>query len=80
MTDFNDELLGKAYALINDQLALEDFKSWLVLKLAARGQGSPPTTPARKDGEFSDYYQAPYEPMDGDMEAHHRKLMGEGEP
>jgi hypothetical protein len=81
MTDFAKELEGKAYQLCNGLIELDDFRSWFTLAMAARTPSEAPTQakPARKDSEFSDYYQAPYEPMDRDMEAHHRKLMGGGD-
>ena len=72
MTEFTKELEAKAYALVNGSLELEDFRAWYRLAIVA-------AAPARKDGEFSDYYKTEYEPMDGAMEAHHRKLMGSGD-
>lgn len=75
MNDFTKELEGKAYALVNGSLELEDFKTWYRLAVVA----AAPAKPARKDGEFSDYYGTPYEPMDDDMRKHHRDLMGSGD-
>lgn len=79
MSDFTKELEAKAYALVSDEITLDLFKAWYQGAAARRSEARPEPT-ARRNGEFSDYYQAEYEPMDGDMEAHHRKLMGEGEP
>jgi len=78
MSDFLKELEAKAYALVSDEITLDLFKAWYVGAAAKRSQPQPEPT-KRKDGEFSDYYQSPYEPMDDDMRAHHRKLMGEGD-
>jgi hypothetical protein len=91
MTDFAKELEGKAYQLCNGMIELEEFKSWFAMAKAALAPDAPAAftlTPhqayghvsAGKNREFSDYYQRPYEPMDADMEAHHRKLMGGGDP
>ena len=79
MTDFAKELEGKAYQLCNGLMELEDFKSWFALAKAGRAP-TEPVKPARKDSEFSDYYGAPYEPMDDDMRKHHRDLTGDGDP
>lgn len=78
MSDFAKELEGKAYQLVNGLMELDEFKSWFTLAMAGKAPEAKPAE--RKSGEFSDYYQVEYEPIDGDMEAHHRKLMGEGEP
>lgn len=75
MTEFTKELEAKAYALVSDEITLDLFKAWYVGAAAKRSEAAP----ARKDGEFSDYYKAEYEPIDGAMEAHHRKLMGSGD-
>ncbi len=81
MTDFAKELEGKAYQLCNGLMELDEFKSWFALAKAGQTptEAPAPAKPARKDGEFSDYYGTPYEPMDASMEAHHRKLMGGGD-
>lgn len=78
MTDFSKELEAKAYALVSDEITLDLFKAWYVGAAAKRSQAQPEPT-KRKNGEFSDYYGQPYEPMDDTMEAHHRKLMGGGD-
>lgn len=77
MSDFLKELEAKAYALAMDAMSVDEFRSWYKAAAAkrSRSEGIQP----RQDGEFSDYYQRPYEPMDSDMREHHRKLMGEGE-
>lgn len=75
MSDFLKELEAKAYALVSDEITLDLFKAWYQGAAAKRAQPEA----KRKDGEFSDYYQRPYEPIDSDMREHHRKLMGEGE-
>ena len=75
MTEFTKELEAKAYALVSDEITLDLFKAWYIGAAAKRAE----TKPAPKDGEFSDYYKTEYEPMDGAMEAHHRKLMGSGD-
>jgi hypothetical protein len=82
MTDFAKELQGKAYQLCEGLMELDDFKSWFRLAMVGKApdEPTPYRTPAGKNPEFSDYYQTPYEPMDADMEAHHRKLMGGGDP
>ncbi len=84
MSDFAKELEGKAYQLVNGLMELDEFKSWFTIAQTARAPASSPPpadAPAvRKAGEFSDYYGTAYEPMDASMEAHHRNLMGEGEP
>lgn len=77
MSDFAKELEAKAYALVSDEITLDLFKAWYQGAAAKRSEAKPT---ARKDGEFSDYYGTAYEPIDASMEAHHRKLMGEGEP
>lgn len=93
MTDFAKELEGKAYQLVNGMIELDEFKAWYTLAQAALAADAPAAftlTPHQAYGhvsagrpgrnlEFSDYYERPYEPMDPDMEAHHRKLMGGGD-
>lgn len=79
MTDFAKELEAKAYQLCNGLMELEDFKSWFAIAMAAKTpQVAPAADAKRKDGEFSDYYKAPYEPMDDDMRKHHREMLGSG--
>jgi len=79
MSDFTKELEGKAYQLCNGLIELEEFKSWFALAKAGQAPTEAAAKPARKDGEFSDYYGTQYEPMDDDMRKHHRDLMGSGD-
>jgi len=90
MTNFAKELEGKVYQLVNGMIELDEFKAWYALAQAALATDAPAafTLPASqvhgyvsagRNPEFSDYYERPYEPMDPDMEAHHRKLMGGGD-
>lgn len=85
MTDFAKELEGKAYQLCNGLMELDEFKSWFTLAMASRTPTEPysapePSSPVRRNTEFSDYYGRPYEPLDDDMRQHHRDLTGDGDP
>jgi hypothetical protein len=81
MTDFSKDLQAQAYLLVDDKISLEDFRLWYVANVARTPTEAPTAAkPTRKDSEFSDYYGAPYEPMDDDMRKHHRDLTGDGDP
>lgn len=83
---FLKDLEGKAYALVNGSIELEDFKSWYKLAVVAAASSkqadavvpepAPFILPPRVQ-RFTDYARDIDEP-DEETRAHHRKLLGSG--
>lgn len=84
MSEFDKELRGKAYALVNNTIDLEEFSSWFRLailtapSLPGTQTEAKPFTPPPKTERFKDY-ERPIDAPDQDMTDHHRKLLGSGE-
>lgn len=84
MSDFDSELRGKAYALVNGAIDLEEFSSWYklaVLTAPAMPSTKPaaiePFIPPPKTERFKDYARDLDEP-DEETRAHHRRMLGSG--
>lgn len=80
MSNFDDDLRGKAYQLVNGVIDLEEFSSWFKLAIvsAPPTQQTKPFTPPPRPERFKDYERGIDAP-DPDMREHHRKLLGDGE-
>lgn len=84
MSDFDSELRGKAYQLVNGVIDLEDFSSWFKLAIltAPAATQKPadaiePFIPPPKTERFNDYARDIDEP-DEETRAHHKRLLGSG--
>ena len=84
MSDFDSELRGKAYALVNGMIDQEEFASWFklaILTAPALPSTKPPAAeafiPPPKTERFTDYVRDIDEP-DEATRAHHKRLLGSG--
>ena len=79
MSNFDDDLRGKAYQLVNGVIDLEEFSSWFKLSIVTAGPTqSKPFVPPPRPERFKDY-ERDIDAPDQDMREHHRKLLGDGE-
>jgi hypothetical protein len=84
MSDFDTELRGKAYALVNSVIDLEEFSSWFRLAiltapaLPSTAAAAPePFIPPPRTERFTDYARDIDEP-DEETRAHHKRMLGSG--
>ena len=88
MSDFDNELRGKVYKLVGDEITLDEFKKWYADAMANPAkavfgdaaepeQDDAPFTPPPNVQRFTDYQRDIDEP-DEAMREHHRKLLGSG--
>lgn len=84
MSDFDSELRGKAYSLVNNVIDLEEFSSWFRLAIltapplpGTKPADDIPFIPPPKTERFTDYVRDIDQP-DEETRAHHKRLLGSG--